>query len=98
MQRDLMSEEDHKNAANFRFNKKKDLKSPAEESQYLDAKLNIIQGYKPKKEEKSEKDFSKTPSDYESFYNSFSEINQFPRFMLPSVPTIIKVHENPKLR
>lgn len=44
-----MSEEEHRNAANFKFNKKKELKSPAEESQYLDAKLNNIHGYKQKK-------------------------------------------------
>jgi len=36
--------------------------------------------------------------DLESFYSSFSEYNQLPRYMLPSVPSIIKVNDNPKLR
>lgn len=65
VQKDLLSEEDQRNNANFKFNKKKELKSPAEESQFLDAKLNHIQTYKPKRDDKSEKDYPKpVGSDY----------------------------------
>lgn len=95
--KELLSEEEQRNS-NFKFNKKKDLKSPAEESQFLDAKLNHIQTHKPKKEEKLDKQYRNPEPDYESFYNSFSEVNQFPRYMLPSVPSTIRVNDNPKLR
>lgn len=65
----------------------------------MEAKIKHICSTKLKREEKAERDYSKSGEpDYESFYNSFSEANQFPRYMLPSVPSVIRVHDNPKLR
>jgi hypothetical protein len=81
----------------FRFNKKHDGKSAADESEVLDAKLNSIQANRPKKE-KVDLEQNKSKLDLESFYSSFAEYNQLPRYMLPSVPGVIKVNDNPKLR
>lgn len=58
-----------------------------------------MQSSKLRKEEKPPKERPKASEpDFESFYNSFSEVNQLPRYMLPTVPSVIKVHDNPKLR
>ena len=34
----------------------------------------------------------------EEFYNSYAEYNQLPRYLLPSVPGVIRVNDNPKVR
>jgi hypothetical protein len=53
-----------------------------------------MQTHKLKKEDKSDRENVKKQyqPDIESFYSSYSDYRQLPRYMLPSVPSIIKVN------
>ncbi len=80
--------------SSFRFNKKRENKNAVEQSQFIEAKLNQMQTHKLKKEDKSDRENVKKQyqPDIESFYSSYSDYRQLPRYMLPSVPSIIKVN------